>query len=37
MRVKTDSGTVFHKNTVFTKKECRKEFIVDCGGTRDTE
>jgi len=34
LRVKTDSGTMFHKNSVFTKKECLKEFIVDSGRTR---
>ena len=33
LRVKIDVGKVFHKN----KKECIKEFIVDCGGTRDME
>jgi len=34
---KLEQSTVFLRNTVFTEKECLKEFIVDCGGTRDVK
>jgi len=37
LRANTEAGTVFLINTVFTEKECLKEFIVDCGGTRDVK